>query len=431
MKKMNYRNNNGITLIALVITIVVLIILSAVSINIIFNDNGIISRAGSAQKKMDDAADKEIESVNSLNNLINKKTGEEENIPEETKNVADMVGETADKNESAKDLYGNKIMIPKGFKIVPHGSTGNVTYNYTETEDHIPSVQDGIVIEDTREATLGNQFVWVPVGSIKNKDGSTTNITLGRYTFENASEPALQQPKDDSTYESTLKVAQYYTELAISRNGNDKTDASSENATALHLTQFTSNATKNGGYYIARFEASGTKEKIVSKYNQEVLTGITQLEAATSARKMYQGVDSHYESDLANSYAWDTAIVFIQKYSGNSNYASENNGKAFGNTGSAENADKYCNIWDMSGNAREWTTETSSVNLFNTYLVCTCRGGYYNNSKVNGNSSHRDSLRNKIYRSNMWLTCNTLCYLEKLFKKLKIHIIYNVFTIRC
>jgi len=85
MKKMNYRNNNGITLIALVITIVVLIILSAVSINIIFNDNGIISRAGSAQKKMDDAADKEIESVNSLNNLINKKTGEEENIPEETK----------------------------------------------------------------------------------------------------------------------------------------------------------------------------------------------------------------------------------------------------------------------------------------------------------------------------------------------------------
>ena len=89
MKKMNYRNNNGITLIALVITIVVLIILSAVSINIIFNDNGIISRAGSAQKKMDDAADKEIESVNSLNNLINKKTGEEENIPEETKNVAD------------------------------------------------------------------------------------------------------------------------------------------------------------------------------------------------------------------------------------------------------------------------------------------------------------------------------------------------------
>ena len=39
------QNNRGITLIALVVTIVVLIILATVSINLVFSENGIISRA--------------------------------------------------------------------------------------------------------------------------------------------------------------------------------------------------------------------------------------------------------------------------------------------------------------------------------------------------------------------------------------------------
>lgn len=55
MKKLinkNYRleNNNGITLIVLVITIVLLIILSGISINLVFGENGIIQRAQNASK---------------------------------------------------------------------------------------------------------------------------------------------------------------------------------------------------------------------------------------------------------------------------------------------------------------------------------------------------------------------------------------------
>lgn len=43
--------NNGITLIALVITIVVLLILAAVSINAILGDNGIVTRAQDSKSK--------------------------------------------------------------------------------------------------------------------------------------------------------------------------------------------------------------------------------------------------------------------------------------------------------------------------------------------------------------------------------------------
>ena len=53
----NYSNQKGITLIALVVTIVVLLILAGVSVNAIFSENGIIKRAKDAQNKMDQAAE--------------------------------------------------------------------------------------------------------------------------------------------------------------------------------------------------------------------------------------------------------------------------------------------------------------------------------------------------------------------------------------
>ena len=55
MMKKEEKNERGITLIALIITIVVLLILAGVSINALFSDNGIIERAKDAQNKVDEA----------------------------------------------------------------------------------------------------------------------------------------------------------------------------------------------------------------------------------------------------------------------------------------------------------------------------------------------------------------------------------------
>ncbi len=46
----NMKNNKGITLVALVVTIVVLLILAGVSINLVLGNNGIIVKAREAQK---------------------------------------------------------------------------------------------------------------------------------------------------------------------------------------------------------------------------------------------------------------------------------------------------------------------------------------------------------------------------------------------
>ena len=69
----NYSNQTGITLIALVVTIVVLLILAGVSLNAIFSENGIIKRAQDAQNKMDEATQNDLDSINELNNWIDGK----------------------------------------------------------------------------------------------------------------------------------------------------------------------------------------------------------------------------------------------------------------------------------------------------------------------------------------------------------------------
>ena len=409
----NYSNQTGITLIALVVTIVVLLILAGVTINAVFSDRGIIKKAQDAQNKANESIQKDMEQINALENWLNENTGESNNDKEV--NISTLVGKGAvTKNTKAVDTYGNKITIPKGFKVLEHGTeAGSATYTYSG--DTIPAVQDGIVIEN---GTDGNQFVWVPVGTIKNKSddskGATSTITLGRYEFDSntgalkSNTPA--QVASVENYTKAVTISNWYQELSTFRAGNTATDSTAENATARNLAEFISTSLSNGGYYIARFEASGTASKITSKYNQTVLGNITQPNAAKAAREMYGEVKENnelvYASDLVNSYAWDTAIIFIQTYSTEtdaSSYASQNKSKSFANTG--KNNDKYCNIWDMSGNAWEWTTEYSTGYSSSYFNPCVFRGGYYytDNGLACFYTSYRSSFHTTFSYSNIGL----------------------------
>jgi competence protein ComGC len=403
--KTKIKQEKGITLIALVVTIVVLLILAGVSVNAIFSENGIIKRAKDAQNKMDQATQKDLDAINELNNWIDGKingssgenttggntTGGDDTST--TQKISTLVGKVVDKNTKAEDAYGNKITIPKGFKVLAKG-TSTESASYTYSGNNIPAVQDGIVIEN---GTDGNQFVWVPVGTIKNKDGSTNTITLGRYSNfakQNGTYVPAQNA-NNCTQEVTINT--YFKELSTFREGNTATDSTAQNATARNLAEFISTSLSNGGYYIARFEASGTASKITSKYNQTVLGNITQPNAAKVAREMYGEVKENnelvYASDLVNSYAWDTAIIFIQTYSTEtdaSSYASQNKSTSFANTGKSN--DKYCNIFDMSGNADEWTTEYSTNSYNSNFYPCVYRGGFYytGNGKAYNYTSNRN-----------------------------------------
>ena len=391
----NYLRERGITLIALVVTIVVLLILAGVTINAVFSDSGIIKKAQEAQNKANESVQKDMEQINALENWLNENTGESN----KEVNISTLVGkEAVTKNTKAVDAYGNKITIPKGFKVLAHGTeAGSATYTYSG--DTIPAVQDGIVIEDTQTETAGNQFVWVPVGTINNKTGdskgATSTITLGRYSDFTAKDGIYIPTQNAEDYTQEVLTDTDYKELNIFREGTK-----SENATARDLKTFIETSLANGGYYIARYEASKntTTNKIESKYDKTVLKNITQPNAAKIAREMYGEVKENdklvYASDLVNSYAWDTAIIFIQTYSTGtdaSSYASKNKSTSFAKTGI--NPDKYCNICDMSGNVDESTTETS----INTSFYYVRRGGdYYNTGDYDKASGYTS------FRHNQW-----------------------------
>ena len=318
--------------------------------------------------------------VNNIDNVYNE-------IISKSKTVEEMKdGDYFKEKTILRDSNGNIITVPEGFKIA---------------SDSGINVTEGIVIEDNDITTdgnginRGNQYVWIPVGKeIKKSDGTKVNITLGRYTFANGTSdkdsngtvltkgtPILRQSADNYTQE--VVIGSYYKELAISRTGVASSGTNGLNTTALNLKEFIDSVKANGGYYIARYEASyGTDGKANSKVSSSysattaptkegtLWNFVTQLSAATASRNLYTTATT----DLVNSYAWDTAIVYIQNFSEDADYSYQV-GKSIKNslTNTGVNNDEVCKINDMSSNTREWTTEyTNSTNS-----PCAGRGGYY------------------------------------------------------
>ena len=69
------KNDNGVTLIALVITIVVLLILAGVSLNLVIGNNGIITKAGDARDANKYATIKDEYELYKSNQYIESVTG--------------------------------------------------------------------------------------------------------------------------------------------------------------------------------------------------------------------------------------------------------------------------------------------------------------------------------------------------------------------
>ena len=352
----NKNKDRGITLVALVITIIILLILATISIQSLTN-TGLFKNAQKAKDETQNAAENQAKTLNEYEDELNKYiSGTVEERKDPIKEVANKVLSTTD-NTELQDAYGNKIVVPAGFKIVSDSTTSNAT-----------TVDKGIVIEDaTSGATAGSQFVWIPVGKIytdtSKTESSAKTIELNRYTFDTNGDPT---PQGENVVET------YFSETS-----------SKGNTIAKNITNFKNSVTSNGGYYIGRYEARTTTPRtakgdaltqITEKGTNPVYNYVTQIQAAEQAQNMYNS--SNFTSDLMNSYAWDTATLFLQtcgeeKYS---RKTSVNNSLASRGTNSSEytgTRDTVCNVYDMASNLYEWTTETSSVSNF----PCVVRGG--------------------------------------------------------
>lgn len=241
------------------------------------------------------------------------------------------------------DSYGNKSNIErKAFsKLPPLG--GELSYKEG-------TLEDGYVVTDN----AGNEYVWIQVDGIYGEDGTdTTNqVLLGRYDF---AENGTVTPYSGSYIEETPE---------------EHASSGYTNAVAKNITRFINSVRDNGGFYIARYEASqGTDGKAESKYGKTPWTNIMQTEASTASQNKYNKI----QSDLINSYAWDTALLFIQHHGTADNaktYSQQKGGSTFegaqalGNTGCSiltetGLVDEQCHIFDLTANCSEMSTEST------------------------------------------------------------------------
>ena len=363
--------SKGITLIALVITIIVLLILAAVSIATLTGDNGILNRAQEAKEKTEEAKQKENALLSEYEKEIDLAVEGSIGI-QEAQNKSVMMAKT--KNTWVKDEYNNIFKVPAGFFVT------------TDTK----KVNEGIVIEDKE----GNQYVWVPIGDVYiNEEKEIKTIDLGRYVF-----------KEDGSINKELSVTEPNERLRVNSSSQtyyieETVEQQTEHIGALNIENFINSSIKNGGYYIARYEASeGINEKADSKIADS--WRLTYNEAINASRNIYNS--DKYVTDLVNSYAWDTAIVFIQEFSEEKNYSIKTSvNSTINKTGN--NGDEVCNINDLSSNFREWITEKSSYNVNGENFSYVRRGGFYfistNYTSERGSLSGEDiiSFRTVLY----------------------------------
>ena len=390
------KNKKGITLVALVITIVVLLILAGVSINLVLGNNGIIAKAKDAETKSAEASQNDLKGMNGL--------------------VSEMEG----------TLNGNS------------GKTELETEPYLPSDDFhydtSTSVDTGLVIKDAS----GNEYVWVVVPK------SLYNNTV--YNSNNA-----KKPSSSTDYANIEYCLQQYTATYRIDGWSDTHAGDTANVGWLTSDEYTElknsmlkSVYENGGFYVGRYEAGiGTNRtsieaQVNGKYPVPTTAPVTKADAypytyvtRTQAQNLASNVNSGTKtSSLMFGVQWDLVLAFMHNKgniadstltsnsttignyndnlwtikNANAKY-STNNGSTFtacpnpfkkeSNSGivlttGADSSFSVQNIYDIAGNVLEWTLENTS----NASDSCAGRGGYfYNTGSVYPAASRNDLSR--------------------------------------
>ncbi len=397
MKQKTNFNEKGITIIALIITIILLLILVGVSINLVIKGN----LFGSAEKAVDGTNAKVEQEQTRVDELMGEldKVEKQQKEQEEAEKQKNLLGKRVTENTKYVS-NGKTAWIPKGF-----------TVSGIKSEQ---SIDNGLVIYDIPEGitpdwtnpdsvkTKYNQFVWIPV-EVKSSD--TENSIASFYR-------SLWAANASTGGDRTTGLGTNYTEPDSTNDTADKTEIAGQ------ITELTKSIYKYGGFYIGRYEAGSKTERTSSSsqtaefvvqqdkypYNY-VKWGKSMSDVSEGAvylcNNLYTPTNTNYgaTSMLCTGATWDSMLDFIKDSShsvtnsttwGNYNnsetytinrgkyavyntsnytlgnfqdvgneYSKEKSTSILLTTGATErNSSK--NIYDVAGNCWEWTTESNS-----------------------------------------------------------------------
>ena len=135
LEKRHITNQNGITLLVLSITIIVLLILAGITISAITRDNGIIQNAGQAKEETEIANEKEILEKATIQVMGNNKYG---NI-EERELQEQLNKETGEEKTEVSDVGDEfEVLFNESNRYYTVDKQGNVEGAYEFIEDKYP-----------------------------------------------------------------------------------------------------------------------------------------------------------------------------------------------------------------------------------------------------------------------------------------------------
>ncbi len=374
------KNQTGITLIALVITIIILLILAGVSIAMLTGNNGILTQAKLAKENTELAKEDEENKLADTNEYINEQLGNA--VPGE------IVSET--KKDNYVDSNGDKATVPAGFTVSKIAeeqkiSEGLVIYDIPDEElanvDWTTKNSDGAY----NVQTLYNQFVWIPVASAE------------KYQRDFSYPSCYDSNIDTTPINSTFTDTGY-----LPTDIQPTTDSATNNEIAERAAVL-----KYNGFYIARYEAGKDNTNVIIKQNSTVYVSETQESFKTIGKTMYGDSSTYVKSAICSGIQWDMVMKFVDgKADGNGNTYDVriiNLDRHTGNKAETGKnlADKVQNIYDLEGNCTEYVAEKN-----NTSKPFVYRGGRcYSDSRdrvsvrdsYNGYADNIGTFRSVLY----------------------------------
>ena len=429
MKNTSLREK-GITLIALIVTIIVLLLLAGITISMVTGNNGIFGKAKFASKKYNGSAKNEEDQLGEVVKMADELLPEESKLPDNAKGVeagtrvktpstwfktTPSYVQTKDgsivkiKAKTASviavaDGENNTIPVPEGFYYVGGTKSSGVVISDNKDDQNKYKGQVDVpagVEYDTTTGIVnnyilkGNQFVWIPV------DETYVKTNWG---YSNDSWDSLTP---SSEYKFVTKYGGFYVGRYEAGVGDvklsSKVDFSAKN---------TASGWQNGKFSLSSYTLTSGKisEKAgeIPYYHSDFKT------AQTLSQNMYQ-TDS-VQSGLVTGTMWDFIMKFIIS-SNNNNESIVKSNSSWGNYNNTGSIVKYTagqgryagvnssngamtsafvtsdasyhygirttassegvkknNLYDIAGNLWEWSEESATIGR---YML---RGGSFYNA---------------------------------------------------
>ena len=454
-EKMNINNNTtrikeikksskGVTLIALVITIIVLLILAGVSIAMLTGDNGILTQAKEAKEANIAGTEKEQiklamqslkmkKQADNVSTIVAADELQNQLIADGAKNVTVEAGENGRlvvKYADSKNQYtvnqngeiGENGQTPGG-PDKPGTETGGTLPSTADTKPFLPTgatvvekdLSKGVVIKDSN----GNYWTWIEVP---------------KTIYENTAYNGGTAPTSSTDYAKIESTMQKYAEAyrgsytdewySEAQHGFASADKYNEHKKAMLKSVY-----ENGGFYIGKYEVGTetlrtTKDAPLTtpviKEGAYPYNYVTNKQAQEKSKELATGGKT---SSLMFGIQWDLVLKHIENKQGKTQEELKNDSTTWGNYSNATfeiTKGKYStdygqtftevngtytrpsssnvllttgttqrnsvlNIYDLAGNEYEWTLEKSTL----TGYPSVSRGGRYNYGGSNYPASSR------------------------------------------